>query len=60
MKIKDTFDIRPRVIRRGKLIGTVKHAGEPIPAAPRGGDGTKPFTVRDFGRIFFFVSVVKK
>lgn len=60
MKTKN-IHIQPTIIRKGKLIGTSKQAADEIPEAPRhGAEGAETFSIKEFGKIFFFISVLKK
>lgn len=60
MKTKH-IHIRPTVIRKGKLIGTSKQVAEEIREAPRHSvEGAENFSIKEFGKIYFFISVLKK
>jgi hypothetical protein len=58
---KKNIHIQPTIIRKGKLIGTSKQVFNDIPQAPRRGvEGAEPFSMQEFGKIYFFISVLKK
>ena len=60
MKTKN-FDVRNHIIRKGKLVGTSKQVFAEIPEAPRHSvEGAENFSIKEFGKIYFFISVLKK
>jgi len=60
MKTKN-IHIQPTIIRKGKLIGTSKQVAGEIPEAPRHSiEGVENFSIKEFGKIYFFISVLKK